>query len=159
MRVSKFLIPYSFSILSFFISATALDLYDRMGNDSELVSPNIIGKIIQSTAQMGVLTLYFGVPIILGGCLLGELLFRGIILRFKLSYIISLLLYLFLAFSIVFVTVGIPTTYEDSNTTFMVITMICAVTFFMGRNIWEKKEMNNGVTESNIHVRAAGIEQ
>ncbi|EPC8410284.1 MULTISPECIES: hypothetical protein [Bacillus] len=145
--MSKFLIPYSFSILSFFISATALDLYDRMGNDSELVSPNIIGKIIQSTAQMGVLTLYFGVPIILGGCLLGELLFRGIILRFKLSYIISLLLYLFLAFSIVFVTVGIPTTYEDSNTFFMGITMICAVTFFMGRNIWEKKEMNNGVTE------------
>ncbi|MCI3146407.1 hypothetical protein C5137_08770 [Bacillus cereus] len=147
MRVSKFLIPYSFSILSFFISATALDLYDRMGNNSELVSPNIIAKIIQSTAQMGVLTLYFGVPIILGGCLLGELLFRGIILRFKLSYIISLLLYLLLAFSIVFVTVGIPTTYEDSNTFFMGITMICAVTFFMGRNIWEKKEMNNGVTE------------
>jgi len=139
MRVSKFLIPYSFSILSFFISATALDLYDRMGNDSELVSPNIIGKIIQSTAQMGVLTLYFGVPIILGGCLLGELLFRGIILRFKLSYIISLLLYLFLAFSIVFVTVGIPTTYEDSNTFFMGITMICAVTFFVIRNIWENK--------------------
>ena len=139
MRVSKFLIPYSFSILSFFISATALDLYDRMGNDSELVSPNIIGKIIQSTEQMGVLTLYFGVPIILGGCLLGELLFRGIILRFKLSYIISLLLYLFLAFSIVFVTVGIPTTYEDSNTFFMGITMICAVTFFVIRNIWENK--------------------
>lgn len=140
MRVSKFLIPYSFSILSFFISVTALDLYDRMGNNSELVSPNIIGKIIQSTAQMGVLTLYFGVPIILGGCLLGELLFRGIILRFKLSYILSLLLYLLLAFSIVSVTIGIPTTYEDSNTTFMVITMICAVTFFMGRNIWEKKK-------------------
>ncbi|HFK1782411.1 TPA: hypothetical protein ACGXP4_001412 [Bacillus cereus] len=137
--MSKFLIPYSFSILSFFISATALDLYDRMGNDSELVSPNIIGKIIQSTAQMGVLTLYFGVPIILGGCLLGELLFRGIILQFKLSYIISLLLYLFLAFSIVFVTVGIPTTYEDSNTFFMGITMICAVTFFVSRNIWENK--------------------
>lgn len=137
--MSKFLIPYSLSILSFFISATALDLYDRMGNDSELVSPNIIGKIIQSTAQMGVLTLYFGVPIILGGCLLGELLFRGIILRFKLSYIISLLLYLLLAFSIVFVTVGIPTTYEDSNTFFMGITMICAVTFFVSRNIWENK--------------------
>ena len=135
----QILIPYSFSILSFFISATALDLYDRMGNDSELVSPNIIGKIIQSTAQMGVLTLYFGVPIILGGCLLGELLFRGIILRFKLSYIISLLLYLFLAFSIVFVTVGIPTTYEDSNTFFIGITMICAVTFFVSRNIWENK--------------------
>ncbi|MGF9766549.1 hypothetical protein [Bacillus albus] len=139
MRVSKFLIPYSFSILSFFISATALDLYDRMGNNSELVSPNLLGKIIQSTAQMGVLTLYFGVPIILGGCLLGELLFRGIILRFKLGYIISLLLYLLLAFSIVSVTVGVPTTYEDSNTTFMIITMICAVTFFIGRRIWEKK--------------------
>ncbi|MED0938640.1 hypothetical protein P4T37_18185 [Bacillus mobilis] len=143
--MSKFLIPYSFSILSFFISVTALDLFDRMGRNDEMTSPNIIGKIIQSTAQMGVLTLYFGVPIILGGCLLGELLFRGIILRFKLSYIISLLLYLLLAFSIVSVTVGIPTTYEDSNTTVMVITMICAVTFFMGRNIWEKKQVNNGV--------------
>lgn len=145
MRVSKFLIPYSLSILSFFISVTALDLYDRIENFNEGTSPNIIGKVIQSTAQMGVLTLYFGVPIILGGCLLGELLFRGIILRFKLSYIISLLLYLLLACSIVSVTVGMPTTYEDSNTTFMVITMICAVTFFMGRNIWEKKQVNNGV--------------
>ncbi|WP_242309750.1 hypothetical protein [Bacillus cereus group sp. BfR-BA-01331] len=143
----KFLIPYSFSILSFFISATALDLYDRMGKNDEMTSPNIIGKIIQSTAQMGVLTLYFGVPIILGGCLLGELLFRGIILRFKLSYIVSLLLYLLLACSIVSVTVGIPTIYEASNIFFMGITMICAVTFFVGRNIWEKKQVNNGVTE------------
>ncbi|ARJ20796.1 hypothetical protein JFU18_10135 [Bacillus sp. TH22] len=145
--MSKFLIPYSFSILSFFISVTVLDLYDRMGKTNEMTSPTILGKVIQSTAQMGVLTLYFGVPIILGGCLLGELLFRGIILQFKLSYIISLLLYLLLAFSIVFVTVGIPTTYEDSNTFFMGITMICAVTFFVGRNIGEKKQINNGVTK------------
>ncbi|MDA2165962.1 hypothetical protein ABEY37_02045 [Bacillus pacificus] len=137
--MSKFLIPYSFSILSFFISVTALDLYDRIENFNEGTSPNIIGKVIQSTSQMGVLTLYFGVPIILGGCLLGELLFRGIILRFKLSYIISLLLYVLLAFSIVFVTVGIPTTYEDSNNFFMGITVIYAVTFFVSRNIWEKK--------------------
>ncbi|MFK4291909.1 membrane protease YdiL (CAAX protease family) [Bacillus sp. RC240] len=145
--MSKFLIPYSFSILSFFISVTVLDLYDRMGKNNEMISPTILGKVIQATSQMGVLTLYFGVPIILGGCLLGELLFRGIILRFKLSYIISLLLYLLLAFSIVFVTVGIPTTYEDSNTFFMGITMICAVTFFVDRNIWEKKSVNNGVTK------------
>ncbi|MBH0347407.1 MULTISPECIES: hypothetical protein [Bacillus] len=137
--MSKFLIPYSFSIYSFFISVTALDLYDRIENFNEGTSPNIIGKVIQSTSQMGVLTLYFGVPIILGGCLLGELLFRGIILRFKLSYIISLLLYVLLAFSIVFVTVGIPTTYEDSNNFFMGITVIYAVTFFVSRNIWEKK--------------------
>ncbi|PFI25123.1 hypothetical protein [Bacillus cereus] len=147
MRVSKFLIPYSFSILSFFISATALDLYDRMGKNDEMTSPNILGKVIQSTSQMGVLTLYFGVPIILGGCLLGELLFRFIILRFKLSYIISLLLYLFLAFSIVFiflsVMVGVPAAYEEIRTLEMIyfigITMICAVTFFVGRNIWEEK--------------------
>lgn len=147
MRVSKFLIPYSFSILSFFISAMALDLYDRMGKSDEMTLPNIIGKVIQSTSQMGVLTLYFGVPIILGGCLLGELLFRGIILRFKLSYIISLLLYLLLAFSIVSVTVGLPTIYEVSNIFFMAITMICAVTFFVGRNIWEKKEVNKALAK------------
>ncbi|WP_129111055.1 hypothetical protein [Bacillus toyonensis] len=143
--MSKFLIPYSFSILSFFISLTVLDLYDRMEKFNEGTSPTILGKVIQSTAQMGVLTLYFGVPIILGGCLLGELLFSGIILRFKLSYSISLLLYLFLAFSIVFVTVGIPTAYEDRSTFFMGITMICAVTFFVGRDIWEKKQVSNGV--------------
>ncbi|WP_141556632.1 hypothetical protein [Bacillus sp. AFS029637] len=145
--MSKFLIPYSFSILSFFISAMALDLYDRMGKSDEMTSPNIIGKVIQSTSQMGVLTLYFGVPIILGGCLLGELLFRGIILRFKLSYIISLLLYLLLAFSIVSVTVGLPTIYEVSNIFFMAITMICAVIFFVGRNIWEKKEVNKALAK------------
>ncbi|WP_142306063.1 hypothetical protein [Bacillus cereus] len=151
--MSKFLIPYSFSILSFFISATALDLYDRMGKNDEMTSPNILGKVIQSTSQMGVLILYFGVPIILGGCLLDELLFRGIILRFKLSYIISLLLYLLLAFSIVFifvsVMVGIPAAYEEVRTLemmyFIGITMICAVTFFVGRNILEKKQVNNGV--------------
>ncbi|MGE6599478.1 hypothetical protein [Bacillus proteolyticus] len=151
--MSKFLIPYSFSILCFFISATALDLYDRIGKNDEMTSPNILGKVIQSTSQMGVLTLYFGVPIILGGCLLGELLFRGIILRFKLSYIISLLLYLLLAFSIVFiflsVIVGVPAAYEEVRTLemmyFIGITMICAVTFFVGRNILEKKQVNNGV--------------
>ncbi|MBK5431331.1 MULTISPECIES: hypothetical protein [Bacillus] len=152
--MSKFLIPYSFSILSFFISVTVLDLYDRMGKMNEMTSPTILGKVIQSTAQMGVLTLYFGAPIILGGCLLGELLFRGIILRFKLSYIISLLLYLLLSFSIVFiflsVMVGVPAAYEEVRTLqmmyFMGITMICAVTFFVSRNIWGK-QMNNGVTK------------
>jgi len=39
--------------------------------------------------------------------------------------------------------VGIPAAYEEVRTLemmyFMIITMICAVTFFMGRNIWEKK--------------------
>ncbi|WP_283750548.1 hypothetical protein [Bacillus cereus] len=150
----KFLIPYSFSILSLFISLTVLDLYDRMERFNEETS-TILGNVIQATAQMGVLTLYFGVPIILGGCLLGELLFRGIILRFKLSYIISLLLYLLLAFSIVFiflsVMVGVPAAYEEVRTLqmmyFMGITMICAVTFFVNRNIWEKKQVNNGVTK------------
>lgn len=154
MRLSKFLIPYSFSILSLFISLTVLDLYDRMERFNEETS-TILGNVIQATAQMGVLTLYFGVPIILGGCLLGELLFRGIILRFKLSYIISLLLYLLLAFSIVFiflsVMVGFPAAYEEVRTLqmmyFMGITMICAVTFFVNRNIWEKKQVNNGVTK------------
>ncbi|MEK4706016.1 hypothetical protein [Bacillus sp. FSL R10-2780] len=152
--MSKFLIPYSFSILSLFISLTVLDLYDRMERFNEETS-TILGNVIQATAQMGVLTLYFGVPIILGGCLLGELLFRGIILRFKLSYIISLLLYLLLAFSIVFiflsVMVGVPAAYEEVRTLqmmyFIGITMICAVTFFVNRNIWEKKQVNNRVTK------------
>ncbi|MGG0459151.1 hypothetical protein [Bacillus mycoides] len=152
--MSKFLIPYSFSILSLFISLTVLDLYDRMERFNEETS-TILGNVIQATAQMGVLTLYFGVPIILGGCLLGELLFRGIILRFKLSYIISLLLYLLLAFSIIFiflsVMVGVPAAYEEVRTLqmmyFIGITMICAVTFFVNRNIWEKKQVNNGVTK------------
>ncbi|MGE6365707.1 hypothetical protein ACQKD9_18290 [Bacillus paramycoides] len=144
--MSKFLIPYSFSILSLFVSVMVLELYDRMERFNEETS-TILGNLIQATSQMGVLTLYFGAPIILGGCLLGELLFRFIILPFKLSYIISLLVYLLLAFSIVFIfcflTIGIPTVYEDSRTfqvmCLMGLTMICAVTFFVSRNIWEEK--------------------
>lgn len=123
-----------------------LELYDRMERFNEETS-TILGNLIRATSQMGVLTLYFGTPIILGGCLLGELLFRFIILPFKFSYIISLLLYLLLAFSIVFIfcflTIGIPTVYEDSRTfqvmCLMGLTMICAVTFFVSRNIWEGK--------------------
>ncbi|MED0971566.1 hypothetical protein [Bacillus paramycoides] len=144
--MSKFLIPYSFSILSLFVSVMVLELYDRMERFNEETS-TILGNLIRATSQMGVLTLYFGTPIILGGCLLGELLFRFIILPFKFSYIISLLLYLLLAFSIVFIfcflTIGIPTVYEDSRTfqvmCLMGLTMICAVTFFVSRNIWEGK--------------------
>ncbi len=90
--------------------------------------------------------MYFGVPIILGGCLLGELLFRGIIYDLN-SAILYLYYYIyFLAFIIVSVTVGIPTTYEDSNTTFMVITMICCYILY-GPEYMGEKEMNNEVTE------------
>ncbi|MED0959058.1 hypothetical protein [Bacillus paramycoides] len=144
--MSKFLIPYSYSVLSLFVSIMVLQLYDRMERFNEGIA-TIFENLFQTTVQMGIATLYFGAPIILGGCLLGELLFRFIILPFKLSYIISLLLYLLLAFSIVFIfcflTIGIPTVYEDSRTfqvmCLMGLTMICAVTFFVSRNIWEKK--------------------
>ncbi|EJR57181.1 hypothetical protein IIM_00290 [Bacillus cereus VD107] len=146
MRLSKFLIPYSYSVLSLFVSIMVLQLYDRMERFNEGIA-TIFENLFQTTVQMGIATLYFGAPIILGGCILGELLFRWIILPFKLSYIISLLLYLLLAFSIVFIfcflTIGIPTVYEDSRTfqvmCLMGLTMICAVTFFVSRNIWEEK--------------------
>ncbi|NWK71030.1 hypothetical protein HWX41_18560 [Bacillus paramycoides] len=144
--MSKFLIPYSYSVLSLFVSIMVLQLYDRMERFNEGIA-TIFENLFQTTVQMGIATLYFGAPIILGGCLLGELLFRCIILPFKLSYIISLLLYLLLALSIVFIfcflTIGIPTVYEDSRTfqvmCLMGLTMICAVTFFVSRNIWEEK--------------------
>lgn len=46
--------------------------------------------------------------------------------------------------------VGVPAAYEEIRTLetmyFIGITMICAVTFFVGRNIGEK-QINNGVTK------------
>ncbi|MRS07008.1 hypothetical protein, partial [Bacillus anthracis] len=99
--MGKFLIPYSHSLLSLFISMTIIQIYDEKGIfEGELFS--IFTNLFIAMAQMLAATLIVGVPVVLVGCLLGEILFRCVILPIKLHFIPSLILYILLAISIVF---------------------------------------------------------
>ncbi len=97
--------------------------------------------------QMLVATLIVGVPVVLVGCLLGEILFRCVILPIKLHFIPSLILYILLAISIVFcyevISDGVPTTYENTRIIkmmyFMGLTIICSITFLVSRTTYEGK--------------------
>lgn len=99
--MGKFLIPYSHSLLSLFISMTIIQIYDEKGIfEGELFS--IFTNLFIAMTQMLAATLIVGVPVVLVGCLLGEILFRCVILPIKLHFIPSLILYILLAISIVF---------------------------------------------------------
>ncbi|MCU0094035.1 hypothetical protein N7917_00085 [Bacillus sp. OR9] len=143
--MGKFLIPYSHSLLSLFISMTIIQIYDEKGIfKGELFSifMNLFIAITNVTA-----TLIVGVPVVLVGCLLGEILFRCVILPIKLHFIPSLILYILLAISIVFcyefISDGVPTTYENTRIIkmmyFMGLTIICSITFLVSRTTYEGK--------------------
>ncbi|HHP5736922.1 MULTISPECIES: hypothetical protein [Bacillus] len=140
--MGKFLIPYSHSLLSLFISMMIIQIYDEKGIfEGELFS--IFTNLFIAMAQM----LVVGVPVVLVGCLLGEILFRCVILPIKLHFIPSLILYILLAISIVFcyevISDGVPTTYENTRIIkmmyFMGLTIICSITFLVSRTTYEGK--------------------
>ncbi|MCU4922287.1 hypothetical protein OCF68_15980 [Bacillus cereus] len=144
--MGKFLIPYSHSLLSLFISMTIIQIYDEKGIfEGELFS--IFTNLFIAMAQMLAATLIVGVPVVLVGCLLGEILFRCVILPIKLHFIPSLILYILLAISIVFcyevISDGVPTTYENTRIIkmmyFMGLTIICSSTFLVSRTTYEGK--------------------
>ena len=98
--MGKFLIPYSHSLLSLFISMTIIQIYDEKGIfEGELFSilrifycydPNV-GRYFNSWS-----------PCCFSWMSSGEILFRCVILPIKLHFIPSLILYILLAISIVF---------------------------------------------------------
>lgn len=146
MRLSKFLIPYSHSLLSLFISMTIVQIYDEKGIfEGGLFS--IFTNLFIAMANMLAATLIIGIPVVLVGCLLGEILFRCVILPVKLHFIPSLILYILLAISIVFgyevISDGFPTIYENTRIVvmmyFMGLTVICSITFLVSRTTYEEK--------------------
>ncbi|MFK4426187.1 MULTISPECIES: hypothetical protein [Bacillus] len=144
--MSKFLIPYSHSLLSLFISMTIVQIYDEKGIfEGGLFS--IFTNLFIAMANMLAATLIIGIPVVLVGCLLGEILFRCVILPVKLHFIPSLILYILLAISIVFgyevISDGFPTIYENTRIVvmmyFMGLTVICSITFLVSRTTYEEK--------------------
>ncbi|MGE6344482.1 hypothetical protein ACQKIY_07935 [Bacillus mycoides] len=142
----KFLIPYSHSLLSLFISMTIVQIYDEKGVfEGGLFS--IFTNLFIAMANMLAATLIIGIPVVLVGCLLGEILFRCVILPVKLHFIPSLILYILLAISIVFgyevISDGFPTIYENTRIVvmmyFMGLTVICSITFLVSRTTYEEK--------------------
>ncbi|NUC19426.1 hypothetical protein EXW28_05410 [Bacillus mycoides] len=142
----KFLIPYSHSLLSLFISMTIVQIYDEQGIfEGGLFS--IFTNLFIAMANMLAATLIIGIPVVLVGCLLGEILFRCVILPVKLHFIPSLILYILLAISIVFgyevISDGFPTIYENTRIVimmyFMGLTVICSITFLVSRTTYEEK--------------------
>lgn len=91
------------------------------------------------------ITVVVGIPIVLFGCIIGEILFKYFILPIKLNFIISLWLYILLGAEIVFIfemiSGGVPTVYENLRIVemmyYMGLAIICSVTFFIRRTIYE----------------------
>ncbi|QWG76030.1 hypothetical protein EXW50_29475 (plasmid) [Bacillus mycoides] len=138
----KFLVPFLYSLLSLFISMNFLQLYyDNRIIEGETVSI-IFDNLFNNMMQITVVVAGVGTPIVLAGCILGELLFKYFILLFDLNYIISLVLYILLGVGIIlvlgFIIAGRVQIVSD-DIKFTIMTVICSVTFFVSRNEYEKK--------------------
>lgn len=123
-----------------------VQIYDEKGIfEGGLFS--IFTSLFIAMANMLAATLIIGIPVVLVGCLLGEILFRCVILPVKLHFIPSLILYILLAISIVFgyevISDGLPTIYENTRIVvmmyFMGLTVICSITFLVSRTTYEEK--------------------
>ncbi|PFA24771.1 MULTISPECIES: hypothetical protein [Bacillus cereus group] len=132
--MKKFAISFLYSLLSLVIAMNILQLYDGT-------------NIFEGEAFINMLriTVVVGVPVVLFGCMIGEVLFKYFILPSKLHFMISLWLYILLGAGIVFIfeiiSGGVPTVYENLRIVammyYMGLAIICSVTFFIRRTIYE----------------------
>ncbi|SCA97026.1 Uncharacterized protein BWINRA5_00348 [Bacillus mycoides] len=132
--MKKFAISFLYSLLSLVISMNILQLYDGKDIFEEEAFINMIQ-----------ITVVVGVPVVLFGCIIGEILFKYFILPIKLNFMISLWFYILLGAGIVFIfeiiSGGVPTVYENLRIVammyYMGLAIICSVTFFIRRTIYE----------------------
>ncbi|MBO1582434.1 hypothetical protein [Bacillus sp. XF8] len=132
--MKKFVVSFLYTLLSLVISMNILQLY--YGTD--IFEGETFINIIR-------ITVVVGIPIVLFGCIIGEILFKYFILPIKLNFIISLWLYILLGAEIVFIfemiSGGVPTVYENLRIVemmyYMGLAIICSVTFFIRRTIYE----------------------
>lgn len=142
--MNKFLLPYAYSVLSLLIIVNIIQQYNYVLL-KEKSTYNILTDIYLNMIQATLTVCIFGAPMVLFGCILGELLFRYIILLNKCNFIFSLILYIFLGSGLIsiFLYLGYPTSYEYLTimdiAQYMLVTSICSVTFFVSRNKYEKK--------------------
>ncbi|MFJ8526506.1 hypothetical protein [Bacillus sp. NPDC094106] len=132
--MKKFAVSFLYSLLSLVISMNILQLYDGTNIFEGEVFINMIR-----------ITVVVGVPVVLFGCIIGEILFKYFILPIKLNFMISLWLYILLGVGIVLIfeiiSGGVPTIYENLRIVammyYMGLAIVCSVTFFIRRTIYE----------------------
>ncbi len=142
--MNKFLLPYAYSVLGLLIIINIIQQYNYvlLGGGSKY---NIFTDIYINMIQATLTACIFGAPMVLFGCILGELFFRYIILLNNCNFIFSFILYIFLGSGLIsiFLYLGYPTSYKYLTTMdiaqYMLMTSICSVTFFVSRNRYEKK--------------------
>ncbi|PHF46743.1 hypothetical protein COI41_30675 [Bacillus toyonensis] len=142
--MGKFLLSYAYSLLSLLIIVNIIQQYNYILLKAQSTY-NIFTDIYVNMIQATLTVCIFGAPMVLFGCILGELLFRYIILLNKCNFIFSFILYIFLGSGLIsiFLYLGYPTSYEYLTimdiAQYMLMTSICSVTFFVSRNRYEKK--------------------
>ncbi|AWC27667.1 hypothetical protein CG478_011015 [Bacillus cytotoxicus] len=142
--MKKFLVSYAYSVLSLLIIINIIQQYNYVLLEGKS-KYNIFIDVYVNTIQATLAACILGAPMVLFGCILGELLFRYIILLNKYNFIFSVIIYIFLGSGLIsiFLYLGYPTSYEYLTTMdiaqYMLMTSICSVTFFMSRNRYEKR--------------------
>ena len=132
--VEKFAVSFLYSLLSLVISMNILQLYDG----TDIFEGEVFINMIR-------ITVVVGVPVVLFGCIIGEIVFKYFILPIKLNFMISLWLYILLGAGIVFIfeiiSGDVPTVYENLRIVdmmyYMGLAIICSATFFIRRTIYE----------------------
>ena len=132
--VEKFAVSFLYSLLSLVISMNILQLYDG----TDIFEGEVFINMIR-------ITVVVGVPVVLFGCMIGEIVFKYFILPIKLNFMISLWLYILLGAGIVFIfeiiSGDVPTVYENLRIVdmmyYMGLAIICSATFFIRRTIYE----------------------
>lgn len=129
--IKKFIVSYLYSLSSLIIS---MILFGMIMSPEHFDWQNILG--------ITVMLIIYGAPIVLVGCIVGELLYRYIIIPKSISFKLAFVIY-FLLGSIVMLLMtiflsGIPqNANEFFDLQFMIFPTICSVVFFIKRNTYK----------------------
>ncbi len=93
--MKKFLVSYAYSVLSLLIIINIIQQYNYVLLEGKS-KYNIFIDVYVNTIQATLVACILGAPMVLFGCILGELLFRYIILLNKYNFIFSVIIYIFL---------------------------------------------------------------
>ena len=120
-----------YSFISLIISANLLEL---------IMAPNLLDW--KNVLGFTIMVIIYGAPMVLIGCIIGELLYRYCIVPKSLPFKLALVMY-FLLGSIVMLLIriligGIPQNINEIfNLYFFLIPNICSIIFFIKRNTYK----------------------
>ncbi|HDR7888382.1 TPA: hypothetical protein QCY29_000668 [Bacillus toyonensis] len=129
--MKEFILSFLFSLVSLIVLNFLLVVYS--GDYSWENTFNLISFLI-----------IIGVPFVLFGCIVGEFVYKYIVLPTKLHYILSLTLYIFIGVAVIWlmmsILVGIPEIFEvnvlNEFLPHLCFAIVCSVSYFIKRNTY-----------------------